>query len=160
MTKNKNATRSDLGKVDAHIVQPHEYDEAPELTDAQLAAATVSPAGLRPRGRPKADVTKEAISLRVDADVIAAFKASGPGWQSRMNIVLRDAVLPDPESPSGFRSLRGVTLVGRPGGPAKPPYINIKKQRGASVTTLGKKRASRRSVLAKKGTASSRHKDT
>jgi uncharacterized protein (DUF4415 family) len=146
MTKSKSATRSDLGKVDAHIVQPHEYDEAPELTDAQLAAATVSPGGLRPRGRPKADVTKEAISLRVDADVIAAFKANGPGWQSRMNTVLRAAVLPDPESPSRFRSLRGVASVGRLGGP--------------SATLLGKKRASKRSVPAKKGTAPSRHKDT
>ena len=43
------------------------------------------------RGRPKADVTKVATTLRLDPDVIAAFKADGPGWQSRMNAALRKA---------------------------------------------------------------------
>jgi hypothetical protein len=64
MTKNKHAIRSDLKKVDAHIIQPDEYDEAPELTDAQIAGATVS-FGIRPRGRPKSKTRKEAISLCV-----------------------------------------------------------------------------------------------
>jgi uncharacterized protein (DUF4415 family) len=30
--------------------------------------------------------------MRVDADVLAAFKATGPGWQTRINAVLRQAV--------------------------------------------------------------------
>jgi uncharacterized protein (DUF4415 family) len=30
--------------------------------------------------------------MRVDADVLAAFKATGPGWQTRINAVLRHAV--------------------------------------------------------------------
>jgi uncharacterized protein (DUF4415 family) len=30
--------------------------------------------------------------MRVDADVLAAFKATGPGWQTRINAVLRSAV--------------------------------------------------------------------
>jgi uncharacterized protein (DUF4415 family) len=34
-------------------------------------------------------VAKQAISLRIDEDVLAWFKASGPGYQSRMNTVLR-----------------------------------------------------------------------
>ncbi|MGN6685716.1 MAG: BrnA antitoxin family protein, partial [Devosia sp.] len=34
---------------------------------------------------------KQAISLRVDADVLDKFKADGPGWQSRMNDALRKA---------------------------------------------------------------------
>lgn len=104
MTRNKSATRSDLAKVDAHVIQPHEYDDAPELTDAQLSAAVVSPDGLRRRGRPKADAPKEAISLRVDVDVLAAFKAEGPGWQTRMNTVLRTAVFPSTKrSPAADR---------------------------------------------------------
>jgi len=37
----KSAIYSDLKKLDAHIVRPHEYDEAPELTHEQLAAADV-----------------------------------------------------------------------------------------------------------------------
>ena len=42
-------------------------------------------------GRPKADNPKVAVSLRLDQDVVARFKASGPGWQTRMNRALRDA---------------------------------------------------------------------
>jgi uncharacterized protein (DUF4415 family) len=93
MTRSKHAIRSDLKKVDAHIVQPDEYDDAPELTDAQVASAEVS-VGIRLRGRPKSETKKEAISLRVDADVLDAFKSTGDGWQTRMNGVLRAAILP------------------------------------------------------------------
>jgi uncharacterized protein (DUF4415 family) len=82
-----------LKKVDAHVIRPDEYDDAPELTDAQLAGAVVS-AGIRPRGRPKSDTRKAAISLRVDADVLDAFKSTGEGWQTRMNGILRAAILP------------------------------------------------------------------
>ena len=32
------------------------------------------------------------VSLRVDPDVLAALRASGPGWQTRVNALLRDAV--------------------------------------------------------------------
>src|SRR5436309_3759082 len=93
MTKNKRAIRSDLKKVDAHVIQPDEYDDAPELTDAQVAGATIS-VGVRPRGRPKSEARKAAISLRVDADVLDAFKSTGEGWQTRMNGILRAAILP------------------------------------------------------------------
>jgi uncharacterized protein (DUF4415 family) len=41
------------------------------------------------RGAQKAP-TKELISLRVDRDVVAAYRASGPGWQVRANEALRD----------------------------------------------------------------------
>ena len=41
-------------------------------------------------GRPKSDNPKVALTVRYDADVIAAFKASGSGWQTRMNQALRD----------------------------------------------------------------------
>ncbi|HYW64937.1 MAG TPA: BrnA antitoxin family protein [Bradyrhizobium sp.] len=98
MTGSKRAIRSDLKKVDAHVIQPHEYDDAPELTDAQIASATVS-VGLRPRGRPKSQTRKEAISLRVDADVLDAFKSTGDGWQTRMNGILRAAILPAARRP-------------------------------------------------------------
>jgi uncharacterized protein (DUF4415 family) len=41
------------------------------------------------RGRPKVAVTKVSTTIRLDPDVIEAFKAKGPGWQSRMNDALR-----------------------------------------------------------------------
>jgi uncharacterized protein (DUF4415 family) len=43
------------------------------------------------RGRPKATVTKVSTTLRLDPEVIAHFKAEGPGWQSRINETLRKA---------------------------------------------------------------------
>ena len=49
-------------------------------------------ARMRParRGRsPLGEVSKEQVTLRIDADVIARFRASGAGWQSRINEVLR-----------------------------------------------------------------------
>lgn len=43
------------------------------------------------RGRPKELEPKVQTTIRLDADVVAAFKADGPGWQSRMNAALRKA---------------------------------------------------------------------
>lgn len=46
---------------------------------------------LRPmRGRPLGSGTKVQMTVRFDADVIAAFKQAGAGWQTRMNDALRD----------------------------------------------------------------------
>ena len=44
-------------------------------------------------GRPKGSTTsnKSLVSLRIDNDVLAKFKASGPGWQTRINEALRKA---------------------------------------------------------------------
>lgn len=46
----------------------------------------------RARGRPPGQ-TKAAVSLRLDKDVVDALRATGPGWQSRANELLRKAVL-------------------------------------------------------------------
>lgn len=42
----------------------------------------------RSRGRPALPVTKVAISIRLDANVIVAFRKTGQGWQTRMNEAL------------------------------------------------------------------------
>ncbi len=57
------------------------------------------------RGRPPASVRKEAVSLRLDPDVLAHFRAKGPGWQSRINAALRRA--------AGLRPATGGTRGGR-----------------------------------------------
>jgi uncharacterized protein (DUF4415 family) len=73
-------------------------NDAPELTDAELAdmrpAREVLPAALYQtltRGRPKKPDRKVALKLRLDPDIVAAFKATGEGWQTRINDVLRRA---------------------------------------------------------------------
>ena len=69
-----------------------DYDEIPELTEEWFKRGTFHIGGVPvPRGRPKADVTKAAVSLRLDPDVIAHYRASGRGWQSRINDTLRKA---------------------------------------------------------------------
>lgn len=77
-------------------------DENPEWTEEMFATAVRVhdlPAGLRDKlislnkgGRPVAENPKVSTTIRFDADVIAFFKASGKGWQTRMNQVLRDYV--------------------------------------------------------------------
>jgi uncharacterized protein (DUF4415 family) len=47
---------------------------------------------LRVGGRPKADVTKERITIRLSPDVLAVFKATGKGWQSRIDSALKEWV--------------------------------------------------------------------
>lgn len=43
------------------------------------------------RGRPKADLTKTPVTIRLDPDIVDHYKATGKGWQSRMNDDLRKA---------------------------------------------------------------------
>jgi len=50
----------------------------------------------RRRGRPPSPNPKQAVSLRLEPCVVEKFRSTGPGWQRRMNEVLRDAVL-EPE---------------------------------------------------------------
>ena len=72
-------------------------DDAPELTQEFFEKATWAvngapvPAPLR-RGRPKAEAPKIHTRLRIDPDVLEHFKAEGPGWQTRINAVLRAAM--------------------------------------------------------------------
>ena len=76
--------------------------DAPEVTDEQMAEAKpfaeAFPAlaeNMRKNvgGRPRSANPKVPVSIRLDQDVVAKFKATGPGWQSRMNDVLRREVL-------------------------------------------------------------------
>ncbi|MBP8296270.1 MAG: BrnA antitoxin family protein [Burkholderiales bacterium] len=83
MNEKKPASRrslgSDLARVDAHAVTAEQYEELPELTEEMLARATVNKGG-----RPLSANPRKLISLRLPADVIERWKATGPGWQTRM----------------------------------------------------------------------------
>ena len=56
--------------------------EHPEL-DIKHIARVIVRKGLKPVA------AKKSISLRVDAEVLAWFQAQGPGYQTRMNVVLK-----------------------------------------------------------------------
>jgi uncharacterized protein (DUF4415 family) len=70
---------SDLAKVAAHVIQPEEYEELPELTEEMLARGKVNKGG-----RPVSQNPKKLISIRLPEDVILKWRATGPGWQTRM----------------------------------------------------------------------------
>ena len=61
-----------------------------ELTDAELAELRPLSQMTRAPGRPKAEATKRAVSIRLDADVLAGLRATGKGWQTRVNDVMRE----------------------------------------------------------------------
>ncbi len=77
-------------------------DDLPEWTDDQFDRAEfrigdklIRPANgtLTKAGRPPLGMNpKQQVTLRLDPDVIDAFRSSGPGWQSRINAALRSAV--------------------------------------------------------------------
>lgn len=75
---------------DAEIIAAALDDpDAQPLTDAQLVAMVPMRAI---RGRPKAESKKVLLSVRYSPEVVAFFKATGAGWQSRMDAALRDYV--------------------------------------------------------------------
>lgn len=92
MPAKKRSIKSDLTKVDAHRISDAEYDEAPELTADMLACAEIRDGDrVIKRGRPPLESPKEAVKLRIDHDVLAAYRKTGSGWQTRINADLRKA---------------------------------------------------------------------
>jgi len=62
-------------------------------TDEQLEAARpFMRIGARPVGRPKVETPKPKVTVRLSPDVLAHLRATGRGWQTRMDAVLREAV--------------------------------------------------------------------
>jgi uncharacterized protein (DUF4415 family) len=73
---------------DAVASPPLSATQLKKMRPAKEAAPDLVAAYRRSRGRPKSVQPKMLVSLRLDADVIDAFKAVGPGWQTRINAVL------------------------------------------------------------------------
>jgi len=84
---------SDLARVDSHAIKPSEYKELPELTDEMLARAVV-----KKGGRPRSPNPRQLISLRLPPEVVARWRATGPGWQTRMAERLAKAPVPRAKS--------------------------------------------------------------
>ena len=92
------------GYVPSALYSRADWDEVsdnPPLTDDELAKAKLGTDGMPPAmaaaftargGRPRAERRKMPVTIRLDPDIIEAFKATGSGWQTRMNEALRRAV--------------------------------------------------------------------
>jgi uncharacterized protein (DUF4415 family) len=72
----KNGEVGDLSGADPKLFKP--ISELPKSLQTKL------------RGRPKAAATKERIAIRLSPEVVAAFRASGKGWQTRIDAALKD----------------------------------------------------------------------
>jgi uncharacterized protein (DUF4415 family) len=155
MNENKRAIATDLKRLDAHVVQSNEYKDAPELTDEQLARADLHQGGkLIRRGRPLSPTRKKAIKLRIDPDVLAIFRASGPGWQTRINDALRmaAAVVARTGSPLSFRTDNRTFVVRPATAPARKPARIVARKPATASKATAKKTAAGTSAPAKKAT--------
>jgi uncharacterized protein (DUF4415 family) len=76
--------RKELARLDALPADQIDTSDIPELTDEQWASAV--------RGRFYRPI-KQQITARLDADVLAWLKAGGQGYQTRMNAILRRAMM-------------------------------------------------------------------
>ena len=85
----KITSKTDWEKVHRAVATGKEPDmshsDDAEVPDAEFAAALLK----RRAGRPKKASPKEHINLRIDSDIVAAFRTSGKGWQTRVNNALR-----------------------------------------------------------------------
>jgi uncharacterized protein (DUF4415 family) len=64
--------------------------DAIPFTDAEWDAAKPM------RGRPKSEMTKERITIRLSRDVLSQFRSTGDGWQTRMDAALRQYISEHP----------------------------------------------------------------
>lgn len=106
MTKREHAP----GYVPNAAYSQEDWDEVsdnPELTDEELKqlrpAKDVLPPALYEAlvnrgGRPRAEIRKVPVTIRLDLHVVDAFKATGPGWQTRMNDALAKAAAELPQA--------------------------------------------------------------
>lgn len=83
--------RKNPKRADAENPEWSEKDFSQARPALDVLPADVVEAIRRSRGQrgPQKTPTKEMISLRVDRDVVAAYRATGPGWQARANDALR-----------------------------------------------------------------------
>jgi len=79
-------------EADEPIAFDPEVDPYDPNDEAAVKAFWASATITRGRGRPPVSVKRPTLNMRVDAEVLEAFKATGPGWQTRINSLLRDAV--------------------------------------------------------------------
>ena len=84
--KLNNKTRPVFGKM-----LTDDPDDAPELLPEFFRRAQISEGGrvIRPGRPPLGDTVKNSVTLRLDADVLASYRATGAGWQTRLNADLR-----------------------------------------------------------------------
>jgi len=75
-------SRTDWKRVDTMTDKQIDFSDTPEVTPDMFARAVVR-RGLKPVPR------KEQLTIRVDSDVLEWYRQQGPGYQTRINALLR-----------------------------------------------------------------------
>lgn len=100
---NKTELRRNMPEIEAMINRGIAADTSAALGLTQgMKALPPFPEvmAVRRMGRPPKEHPKEQVSVRYDADILAAFRATGEGWQTRMNNALRTFLSEHPFAPS------------------------------------------------------------
>lgn len=110
MTKKKSAGAKPFGKL-----LTDDPDDAPELLNDFFRHGEVRQGGrLIRRGRPPlSGKPKTAITLRLDEDVVTAYRETGEGWQTRINADLRRARKLSVRTAAAARRAKGGSAVTR-----------------------------------------------
>lgn len=77
-----NNSMTDWEKLDAMKDEDIDLSDAPEITPEMFVKSVVAH-GLKP------DIRKEQVTLRIDSDVLSWFREQGPGYQTKINWLLR-----------------------------------------------------------------------
>ena len=84
---NKSGEVRELSAIDISAMRP-----AADVLPTELAA--ILPKRQRGQRGPQKDPVKQQVTLRLDREIVDRFRATGDGWQSRINTALRKAVVP------------------------------------------------------------------
>ena len=85
MSASKRSIGSDLARVDAHVPTQADYLEIPELTEEDFARGVRRSNGVPIDGRP------ESVTLHIDHETLATYRALGTDWETAVNDDLRVA---------------------------------------------------------------------
>lgn len=77
----------------------HGFRPAAQVLPTDLYEGLLEMNQAKQRGRPKAEVIKERITIRLSPEVVQSFRATGDGWQTRIDTALKDWLKTHPLAP-------------------------------------------------------------
>lgn len=88
--KHENSASNWIDDDDAPILDDSFFENGTWRVGDRVVSKAKGRAAVARRGRPVGTATKESTTIRLDKDVLQAFRSGGAGWQTRINAALRD----------------------------------------------------------------------
>lgn len=89
-TKPKNSASPWVDPDDAPLLTDEFFEQGTWRVGEQEVTPQEAKAVVAKRGRPKSESAKVPVKIRLDPEVLAVLRATGPGWQTRVNRILRE----------------------------------------------------------------------